>query len=97
MPSLDVDVLIVGAGLSGVGAACRLTRLAPEDAAEEALSSVGISQVEGRGQVVMVQRSVCVVQARLPLVLAAFNALPALAPGDWVAFRTVPPLHGFTL
>lgn len=73
------------------------TRLAPEDAAEEALTSVGISQVEGRGQVVAVQRSVCVVQARLPLVLAAFTALPALAPGDWVAFRTAPPLHGFTL
>ncbi|GAA4107766.1 NAD(P)/FAD-dependent oxidoreductase [Knoellia locipacati] len=30
MPSLDVDVLIVGAGLSGVGAACRLTQLAPD-------------------------------------------------------------------
>jgi cation diffusion facilitator CzcD-associated flavoprotein CzcO len=30
MRSLDVDVLIVGAGLSGVGAACRLSQLAPE-------------------------------------------------------------------
>ena len=30
MKSLHVDVLIVGAGLSGVGAACRLTQLTPE-------------------------------------------------------------------
>ena len=27
--------------------------------------------------------------------LAAFEALPPAEPGDWVAFRTLPPLHGF--
>jgi len=30
VPSLDVDVLIVGAGLSGVGAACRVRELCPD-------------------------------------------------------------------
>lgn len=30
MKSLHVDVLIVGAGLSGVGAACRISQLGPE-------------------------------------------------------------------
>ncbi|KGN36128.1 flavin-containing monooxygenase [Knoellia subterranea] len=30
MKSLHVDVLVVGAGLSGVGAACRLTQLSPD-------------------------------------------------------------------
>ena len=29
-PDVDVDVLIIGAGLSGIGAACHLTRRAPD-------------------------------------------------------------------
>ncbi|MGB3764890.1 MAG: NAD(P)-binding protein, partial [Ornithinimicrobium sp.] len=29
-PDVDVDVLIVGAGLSGIGAACHLTRRVPQ-------------------------------------------------------------------
>lgn len=63
--------------------------------AAETLSVVGVSGLEGVGQVQSASRRVWVVQARLPLVLAAFEALPAVQPGDWVAFRTLAPLHGF--
>jgi len=63
----------------------------------EVLGVVGVSGVEGRGQVQSVGRRVWVVQARLPLVLAAFEPLPPVQPGDWVAFRTLPPLHGFVV
>ena len=57
----------------------------------------GVSAVTGCGQVVEASRRVWVVQARLPLVLAAFGALPPAQPGDWVTFRTLPPLHGFVV
>ncbi|MEW6420845.1 MAG: hypothetical protein AB1511_03845 [Deinococcota bacterium] len=71
--------------------------LAPEETREasEMLTVVGISSVEGVGQVLDVSRRVWVVQARLPLVLAAFEPLPTVPLGSWVAFRTQPPLHGF--
>lgn len=63
--------------------------------ARETLTVVGVSGVEGVGQLLAVSRRVWVVRARLPLVLATFGELPAAQVGDWVAFRTVPPLHGF--
>ncbi|GBF07143.1 hypothetical protein DAERI_120136 [Deinococcus aerius] len=71
--------------------------LSPEETAttRENLTVVGVSGVEGAGEVLDVTRRVWVVRARVPLVLAAFEPLPPVRPGDWVAFRTLPPLHGF--
>lgn len=71
--------------------------LSPEETAttRETLTVVGVSGVEGAGEVLDVTRRVWVVRARVPLVLAAFEPLPPVRPGDWVAFRTLPPLHGF--
>ncbi|MEF2279535.1 hypothetical protein V3W47_14635 [Deinococcus sp. YIM 134068] len=63
--------------------------------AREALTVVGVSGVEGVGQLLAVSRRVWVVRARLPLVLATFGELPAAQVGAWATFRTVPPLHGF--
>lgn len=73
--------------------------LSPDEAARarETLTVVGVSGTEGVGQLLAVARRVWVVQARLPLVLAAFGELPAARPGDWVTFRTAPPLHGFLI
>lgn len=72
-------------------------RLGAEEAqsAHETLNAVGISQVEGVGQVLSASPQVWVVRARVPLVLAAFGPLPTVREDDWVAFRTAPPLHGF--
>lgn len=64
---------------------------------QEKLALVGISAVEGQGRVLSVSRRICVVHARIPLVLAAFVPLPACQPDDWVSFRTTAPLHGFWL
>lgn len=64
---------------------------------KEALSVLGISGVEGTGQVLHVTRRTCVVQARVPLVLSAFEPLPGVAVGDWLHFKTLPPLHGFVV
>lgn len=64
-------------------------------AARETLTVVGVSGVEGVGEVLDVARRVWVVRARVPLVLAAFEPLPPARVGEWVAFRTQPPLHGF--
>lgn len=61
----------------------------------EQLQVVGVSGVEGRGEVLAVQRQVVVVRARLPLVLGSFGPLPDLQVGDRVSFRTAPPLQGF--
>ncbi|GAA5513471.1 hypothetical protein Dcar01_02209 [Deinococcus carri] len=71
--------------------------LPPEEAAQapEALTVVGISSVEGTGEVLHAGPHVWVVRSRVPLVLAAFEALPPVQAGDRVAFRTLPPLHGF--
>lgn len=71
--------------------------LAPDEAAavREALTVVGISGIDGVGEVLDVSRRVWVVRARVPLVLAGFEPLPPARVGDWVAFRTQPPLHGF--
>ncbi len=65
-----------------------------EDCSEQ-LQVLGVSGVEGCGVVLEVRRQVLVVRARLPLVLGAFAPLPAVQVGDWVTFRTLPPLHGF--
>ncbi len=62
-----------------------------------ALNVQGVSALEGRGQVTHVLGQTWVVQARLPLVLAAFETLPPVTVGQWVAFRTLPPLHGFVI
>lgn len=60
------------------------------------LHSLGVSQLAGVGQVLAVEsRRSVVVQAHLPLVLAGFAPLPSLQVGDWVAFETQAPLHGF--
>lgn len=61
----------------------------------ELLSVLGVSAVEGVGRVMAAPRGAWVVRARVPLVLGAFETLPAVKVGDWVAFRTLPPLHGF--
>lgn len=71
------------------------TSALPQPETEESLSVLGVSAIEGRGQVVALPRGAWVVQARVPLVLAAFDSLPEVQVGDWVAFRTLPPLHGF--
>ena len=63
----------------------------------ETLSVQGVSALEGRGRVTHVLGRAWVVQARLPLVLASFGDLPQLQPGQWIAFRTLPPLHGFVV
>ena len=65
--------------------------------AEESLSVQGVSALSGCGQVLEASRRVWVVQARVPLVLAAFEPLPSVRAGDWVRFLTLPPLHGFVL
>lgn len=62
---------------------------------EEALNVVGVSAVEGVGEVLESGRGWCVVQARLPLVLGRFGPGVPARPGEWVRFRTAPPLHGF--
>ena len=73
--------------------------LTPDEAARarETLAVVGVSEVEGVGELLAVSRRVWVVRARLPLVLGAFEDLPRAEVGGWVAFRTLPPLHGFLL
>ena len=76
------------------------TRVLPREeaaAAHETLTVVGISGVEGVGEVLDVARRVWVVRARMPLVLAAFEPLPPVRVGEWVAFQTQPPLHGFLI
>ncbi len=73
-----------------------LARLTKRSGAEPKLTVVGVSGVEGSGQVIRVaSRFTVVVEARLPLVLSSFTALPELSPGDWLSFETQPPLHGF--
>ncbi|WP_412026808.1 hypothetical protein [Deinococcus yunweiensis] len=64
----------------------------------ELLSVQGVSGVEGQGQVLAGgSRDTWVIHARVPLVLSSFTGGPSLPPGSWVAFRTVPPLHGFVV
>lgn len=74
-------------------------RLEPDglDGLRETLAVVSVSGVEGTGEVLKADAHTWVVRARLPLVLAAFEPLPPVQPGDWVAFRTLPPLHGFLI
>lgn len=75
-----------------------LTLLPDGEEQVEQLSVQGVSSVEGRGRVLAVGlRQTWVVQARIPLVLSSFSVNPALSPGDWVTFRTTPPLHGFVV
>nr|WP_041230766.1 hypothetical protein [Deinococcus peraridilitoris] len=61
------------------------------------LNLLGVSAVEGVGMVEEVFRGLTVVRARLPLVLGSLSGLPTLRAGDWVSFRTTPPLHGFVV
>lgn len=68
-----------------------------EPAQGENLNGVAVSVLEGVGQVLSASRRTWVVQARLPLVLSAFEVLPEVKIGQWVTFKTLPPLHGFLL
>ncbi|MBZ9752116.1 hypothetical protein K7W42_14740 [Deinococcus sp. HMF7604] len=71
------------------------TQVLPASSHSESLQVLGVSAVEGQGEVLWAQRGVLVVQARLPLVLATLNTPISAQPGEWLAFRTLPPLHGF--
>ncbi|WP_233554445.1 hypothetical protein [Deinococcus cavernae] len=64
---------------------------------QQTFTMLGASEAEGVGEIIHVSRRSCVVQARLPIVLSSFEPLPTLQVGDWVKFRTLPPLHGFLL
>ena len=73
-----------------------LARFAKVGSTEAKLSVVGVSGVEGVGQIIrLASRYTAVVQARVPLVLSSFNPLPPLNVGEWLSFETQPPLHGF--
>ncbi|THF86152.1 hypothetical protein E7T09_13065 [Deinococcus sp. KSM4-11] len=74
-----------------------LTALPDDQERAEVLSIHGVSGVEGRGRILAVGRGTWVVQARLPLVLSSFVGGPNVQVGEWVSFRTVPPMHGFVL
>ncbi|NTY01043.1 hypothetical protein [Deinococcus sp. JMULE3] len=87
--------VVVHGVLEDAGAGLRV--LDDAGSRREVLQSVGVSAVEGCGVVLAAQRQVVVVRARLPLVLGAFGPFPEVQPGDWVSFRTAPPLHGFVL
>ncbi len=67
------------------------------DAREETWRALGVSEVEGVGEVLEVGRGLGVVRARLPIVLGRFGGWPPVQVGDWVRFKTLPPLHGFAL
>ncbi|WP_034385960.1 hypothetical protein [Deinococcus sp. YIM 77859] len=87
---------VVVHGVLDPAGTCRLPP-AEGDKRQETLTVVGISSVEGTGEVLKASAHTWVVRARVPLVLAAFEPLPPVRPGDWVAFRTLPPLHGFLI
>jgi hypothetical protein len=77
-----------------------LSRLEPGEPGRESLTVVGVSGLEGAGQILERPRGgapTLVVRARLTLVLNTHAPLPDLHPGDWISFATEPLLHGFTL
>ncbi|MFC4427899.1 hypothetical protein [Deinococcus navajonensis] len=89
-------------GVLEPGGLQRLPDASPEEGRnlerpEEKLTVLGISALEGQGRVLAVSRQVWVVQARVPLVLASWSPVPQVHEGDWVTFRTAPPLHGFVV
>ena len=69
----------------------------PTGEREETWRALGVSAVEGVGEVVEVGRGLGVVRARLPIVLGRFDGWPNVRAGDWVRFKTLPPLHGFAI
>ncbi|MGY2892870.1 hypothetical protein [Deinococcus sp. UYEF24] len=82
-----------------------LSRLEPSEQQRESLTVIGVSGLEGVGQILERPRGgapTLVVRARLTLVLNTHSPLPNLNsgqwnPGDWISFTTEPLLHGFTL
>ncbi|WP_424951965.1 hypothetical protein [Deinococcus sp.] len=65
---------------------------------QESLTVVGVSGLEGVGRLLERPRGsvpTLVLQARLTLVLHAYQPLPDFRPGDWISFATEPLLHGF--
>ncbi len=83
-------------GLAWVVIHGTLQHYAPLAQGRPQLSSPGVSQLEGVGQVIAVEsRRTVVVEARMPLVLSGFEPLKDVQLGDWLSFVTEAPLHGF--
>ncbi len=82
-----------------------LSRWERSQGEHESLNVVGVSGLEGVGQVLEKPRGgapTLVVQARLKLVLNADQTLAGhgidhLNPGDWIRFATEALMHGFVL
>ena len=82
-----------------------LSRLEPSAQQRESLTVIGVSGLEGTGQILERPRGgapTLVVRARLTLVLNTHSPLSELEPGtwnpgNWISFTTEPLLHGFTL
>ncbi|MBB6098713.1 hypothetical protein HNR42_002148 [Deinobacterium chartae] len=75
-----------------------LSELAPAEDLQESLFSSGVSQLEGVGQITELQRGFLIVRCRLPLVLGVLeDRMPEVRVGDWIAFKTLAPVHGFVV
>jgi hypothetical protein len=63
---------------------------------EAVLESVGVSRVEGIGQVLSVEPNHVVLEARATLVIGVLDdSWRKIRVGDWVSFSSLAPVHGF--
>lgn len=68
----------------------------PTELREAALNNTGISKLEGVGQVLATEPNHIILEARAPLVLGVLDdSWRRVRLGDWVAFSSLEPVHGF--
>lgn len=73
-------------------------RLTPTDARAKRIEATGVSRAHVEGLVVLREDDMVVVDAGAPIVVGVLEPLPDdLAPGDFVTFDGVPPIHGFVV
>ena len=65
---------------------------------KKTFSAPVLGRLKAQGVVLERDTRVIVMDAGVPIVVSSFNDIPTtIAPGDWVSFESLAPLHGFVL
>ena len=64
----------------------------------KAFSAPVLGRLKAQGVVLEREQRVLVIDASVPLVVSSFSDIPPeIAPGDWIKFESLAPIHGFVM
>ena len=70
-------------------------KLEHADKTQKSVATAGLGRLRATGRVLEREPQAVIVDAGVPLVVTLFEVPADTAPGDWVSFESLAPVHGF--